>query len=57
MDTLTKEANETGSVNTIYFKDEKIVGHNTDIDGFELGIRSYGYDVKKKKFLFLVREV
>ena len=53
MDTLTKEASETGSVNTIYFKDDKIVGHNTDIDGFELGIRSYGYDVKKKKiFIF-----
>ena len=51
MDTLTKgQANMF--VNTIYFKDEKIVGHNTDIDGFELGIRSYGYDVKKKNFYF-----
>ena len=57
MDTLTKEAGETDSVNTIYLKDEKLVGHNTDIDGFELGIRSYGYDVKKKKFLFLVQGV
>ena len=53
MDILTKEANETKSVNTIYLKDEKIVGHNTDIAGFELGLRSYGYDVKKKNiFIF-----
>ena len=48
MDTLTKEAEETKSVNTIYLKDQKIIGHNTDIAGFELAIRSYGYDVKKK---------
>ena len=53
MDVLTKEANETNSVNTIYLKDRKIIGHNTDIAGFELGIRSYGYDVKKKNiFIF-----
>ena len=53
MDTLTKEAEETKSVNTIYLKDKKIIGHNTDIAGFELAIRSYGYDVKKKNiFIF-----
>ena len=53
MDVLTKEAHETNSVNTIYLKDQKIIGHNTDIAGFELGIRSYGYDVKKKNiFIF-----
>ena len=52
MDILTKEANETKSVNTIYLKDQKIIGHNTDIAGFELGLRSYGYDVKKKIFLY-----
>ncbi len=53
MDLLTKEANETMSVNTIYLKDQKLIGHNTDISGFELGVRSYGYDVKKKNiFIF-----
>ena len=53
MDVLTKEAHETNSVNTIYLKDQKIIGHNTDIAGFELGIRSYGYDIKKKNiFIF-----
>ena len=53
MDILTKEANETKSVNTIYLKDQKIVGHNTDIAGFELGVRSYGYDVNKKNIFIL----
>ena len=57
MDILTKEAEETKSVNTIYLKDRKIIGHNTDIAGFELAIRSYGYDVKKKIFLYLERVV
>ena len=55
MDILTKEANETKSVNTIYLKDQKIIGHNTDIAGFELGLRSYGYDVKKKKYFYIRR--
>ena len=53
MDILTKEANETKSVNTIYLKDQKIIGHNTDIAGFELGLRSYGYDAKKKKYFYI----
>ena len=53
VDSLTEEASETMSVNTIYLKNEKIWGHNTDIAGFELGIRSYGYDVKNKNvFIF-----
>ena len=53
MDSLTEEANETQSVNTIYLKNEKVIGHNTDIAGFELGIRSYGYDIKKKKCFYI----
>ena len=57
MDDLTKEAKESMSVNTIYLKDKKIVGHNTDIAGFELGIRSYGYDIKKKISSYLALEV
>ena len=53
MDILTKEANETKSVNTIYLKDQKIIGKNTDIAGFELGLRSYGYEEKKKKYFYI----
>ena len=53
MDYLTKEAKETKSVNTIYLENDKIIGHNTDIAGFELAIRSYGYDLKKKNIFIL----
>jgi len=39
IDELSLEANETQSVNTIYKENDKILGHNTDISGFELAIR------------------
>ena len=48
MDELSSEANESQSVNTIYFQSRKIIGHNTDISGFELGIKYSKYDVKNK---------
>jgi len=48
MDELSLEANESQSVNTIYFQNGKIIGHNTDISGFELGIKYSKYDVKNK---------
>ena len=41
------------SVNTIYKENEKIIGHNTDIAGFELGLRHIKYDIKGKKVLIL----
>ena len=52
IDELSLEASETQSVNTIYKRNNKVVGHNTDISGFELALRKINYDVKKKKFLF-----
>ena len=48
MDKLSPEANESQSVNTIYFQNGKLIGHNTDISGFELGIKYSKYDVKNK---------
>jgi shikimate dehydrogenase len=48
MDELSSEANESQSVNTIYFQSGKVIGHNTDISGFELGIKYSKYDVKTK---------
>ena len=39
LDTLSDEAQITQSVNTIYLENNKVVGHNTDIDGFELAIK------------------
>ena len=53
LDNLTSEAENTQSVNTIYLDDEKLVGHNTDISGFELAIKDTGYDVSNKQILIL----
>jgi len=53
LDQLTLEANNTQSVNTIYKKDEKIIGHNTDAAGFELALKYISYDVKNKRVLIL----
>ena len=48
VDKLSPEANESQSVNTIYMEDNKIVGQNTDIVGFESALEKTKYDVKKK---------
>ena len=53
MDKLSFESENTQSVNTIYLKDNKIIGHNTDIDGFELGIINSKFNPKDKKVLIL----
>tara|TARA_Y100000590_G_scaffold434444_1_gene552639 strand:+ start:610 stop:1401 length:792 start_codon:yes stop_codon:yes gene_type:complete len=53
IDELSFEAEETQSVNTIYKQNNKILGHNTDISGFELAIREKGYDIKEKKIFIL----
>ena len=39
LDELSKEAKETESVNTIYFKDDKIKGHNTDVSGLSIQLK------------------
>ena len=53
IDELSSEANQAQSVNTIYKENNKILGHNTDISGFELAIRGKGYDIKNKKLFIL----
>ena len=53
LDELTSEANESKSVNTIYKENNKVIGHNTDIAGFELSLRHFKYDVKDKKIFIL----
>ena len=50
---LTKESEITQSVNTIYFQDDIIIGHNTDVSGFELGIKNFNYDIKNKSVFIL----
>ena len=39
LDKLSLEVESTDSVNTIYKSGKDIVGHNTDVAGFELGLR------------------
>ena len=53
IDELSIEAKKTQSVNTIYCKNNKTIGHNTDIAGFELGLRHLKYNVLEKKVLIL----
>ena len=53
IDELSPEANETQSVNTIYQNNNKIIGHNTDIAGFELALKYSKYDVSNKEILIL----
>ena len=53
LDELSPEANETQSVNTIYLDNNKIIGHNTDIAGFELALKYAKYDVSNKEILIL----
>ena len=53
LDELSTEAKSTQSVNTIYQKDNKIVGHNTDIFGFRSSIEKTEYDLKNKEVLIL----
>ena len=39
--------------NTIFLQDEKTIGHNTDIAGFELAIKYAKYDLTNKKIFLL----
>src|SRR6056300_338680 len=53
LDELSIEAKDTQSVNTLYLKNNKVVGHNTDIIGFETSIKKFDYDVFNKEVLIL----
>ena len=53
LDELSIEAESTQSVNTIYLKDNKVIGHNTDIFGFETSIKKTKYNLTDKEVLIL----
>tara|TARA_B100000963_G_scaffold173107_1_gene150558 strand:- start:4115 stop:4939 length:825 start_codon:yes stop_codon:yes gene_type:complete len=54
LDRLTSDAETTQSVNTILLNNDcKIVGHNTDIVGFENAIKNIEYNPSGKKILIL----
>ena len=53
LDKLSSEAEQTQSVNTIIFDSGNLVGHNTDITGFQKAIKSLNFVVKGKKIFIL----
>jgi len=53
LDDLTLAAKESQSVNTIFKKDNRVIGDNTDIGGFECGLKHINYDIKNKKIFIL----
>ena len=53
LDTLSYEAEKTQSVNTIIFEKGNLIGHNTDIAGFDKAIKALKFNMKDKKILIL----
>ena len=53
LDVLSGNALRTQSVNTISFENNSLIGHNTDIDGFELSIKKLNYDVSDKSIVII----
>ena len=53
LDTLSKESQITQSVNTIYKQDKKLIGHNTDIKGFELSLKETQFNLENKTIFIL----
>ena len=53
LDSLSSEAEKTQSVNTIIFEKGNVIGHNTDIVGFDKAIKALNYNMKDKKILIL----
>ena len=54
LDELSAEAKSTQSVNTLYLKDNKVIGHNTDIIGFETSIKTSLLKILNLDFSILV---
>ena len=53
LDGLSIEAENTQSVNTLYLRDNKVMGHNTDIIGFQTSIKKSKYDISNKEIFIL----
>ena len=53
LDKLSIQAERTQSVNTIIFEKGNLIGHNTDIVGFDKAIKSLNFSMKDKKILIL----
>ena len=53
LDKLSPEAEISQSVNTIAVKDNKLIGYNTDIFGFEQALKKLNFSVQEKKVFIL----
>ena len=53
LDELSEESKITQSVNTIYLKDSKVIGYNTDIEGFVNAIKKMNFNFNNKKIFIL----
>ena len=53
LDQLSPLAKEVQSVNTIFKKDNKVIGENTDVGGFKRSLEYTNYTVKNKKVFIL----
>jgi len=53
LEELTPLANKTQSVNTVFKKNNKVIGDNTDAGGFEHGLKHINYNIKNKKIFIL----
>ena len=53
IDILSGHALRTQSVNTISLENGNLIGHNTDIDGFELSIQKLNYEVRNKSIIII----
>jgi len=53
LDRLSPEAEQTQSVNTIILSNDNLVGHNTDILGFDKAIKNLNFDMRGKKIFIL----
>ncbi|MDC3037342.1 shikimate dehydrogenase [Candidatus Pelagibacter sp.] len=53
LDKLSDEAKKTQSVNTICYEDRNVIGHNTDIVGFEAAIKKINFNFNNKKIFIL----
>ena len=53
LDKLSFSAEKTQSVNTIILEDNKLIGYNTDIYGFENAIKKINFNIQNKKVFIL----
>ncbi len=53
LDELSEESKITQSVNTIYLQNKKVIGHNTDIEGFENAMKKINFNFDNKKVFIL----